>query len=211
MRRWRYIIVLTVLVAVPLAVPGVRGALLRAAGRTLVAEDALDRVDAIVVAVDADGAGVLEAADLVHQGISTRVAVFADPPNGTDRELLRRGVRYYDQTAFSVDQLRALGVNSVEVIPRAVAGTNDEGATLPSWCSAKGFRSVVVVSTADHSRRTRRVLQRAMQASGVKVLIRASRYSEFDSNAWWRTRTGMRMELIESEKLLLDVLRHPLS
>jgi hypothetical protein len=102
-------------------------------------------------------------------------------------------------------------MNSVEVIPRGVAGTNDEGATLPYWCSAKGYRSVVLVSTADHSRRTRRILQRATQGSGVKVLVHASRYSQFNYNAWWGTRTGIRIELIESEKLLFDVLRHPLS
>jgi hypothetical protein len=60
-------------------------------------------VDTIVVAVDADGAGILEAADLVHQGIASRVAVFADPPDATDREFLRRGVRYHDEAAFSVE------------------------------------------------------------------------------------------------------------
>ncbi len=168
-------------------------------------------MDAIVIAVDADGAGVLEAADLVHQGIATRVAVFADPPSATDRELLRRGVRYHDEAAFSAEQLGALGVKSVEVIPRSVAGTNDEGAALPSWCSARGYRSVLLVTTADHSRRARRILQRDMQRSGVKVLIRASRYSGFDPDSWWQTRSGIRIELVESEKLLLDVLAHPLS
>lgn len=211
MRRLRYLVVLTVIVGIALAVPGVREALLRGAGRALVAEDPLERVDAIVVAVGADGAGVLEAADLVHQGISTRVAVFADPPSTTDREFLRRGVPYHDEAVLSVGQLRALGVNSVEVIPRNVAGTNDEGAALPSWCSARNYRSVLLVTTADHSRRARRILRRDMQRSGVTVLVHASRYSEFDYNAWWRTRAGVRIELVESEKLLLDVLSHPLS
>jgi len=211
MRGLRYLIVFTAIVGLTLAVPGVRQALLRLAGHALVAEDPLEGVDAIVVAVDADGAGVLEAADLVRQGISTRVAVFADPPSTTDRELLRRGVRYHDEAAFSVEQLRALGVDSVEVIPRDVVGTNDEAAALPSWCAVKGYRSVLLVTTADHSRRARRVLQRGMQHSGVTVLVRASRYSEFESDAWWQTRAGIRIELVESEKLLLDLVSHPIS
>jgi uncharacterized SAM-binding protein YcdF (DUF218 family) len=210
--RWlRYLALLTVIVGIALALPAARHSLMSAAGRALVSEDSLERVDAIVIAVDADGAGVLEAADLVHQGVATRVAVFADPPSATDRELLRRGVRYHDEAAFSAEQLAALGVSSVEVIPRSVAGTNDEGAALPSWCSARGYRSVLLVTTADHSRRARRILQRDMQPSGVKVLVRASRYSGFDPNAWWQTRSGIRIELVESEKLLLDVLAHPLS
>jgi hypothetical protein len=211
MRRLRYLVVFTVLVGIALAVPAARHSVMSGAGRMLVSEDPLQRVDAIVIAVDADGAGVLEAADLVRQGIATRVAVFADPPSATDRELLRRGVRYHDEAAFSAEQLGALGVASVEVIPRSVAGTNDEGAALPSWCSVRGYHSVLLVTTADHSRRARRILERDMQRSGVKVSVRASRYSGFDPNAWWQSRSGIRIELIESEKLLLDVLAHPLS
>jgi len=211
MRRLRYLIVLAVIVAVALAVPASRVALLRAAGRALVSEDPLEPVDAIVVAVDADGAGVLEAADLVHQGISTRVAVFEDPPDATDRELLRRGAQYHDQAAESIKQLKSLGIDSVEVIPRGVGGTSDEGAILPSWCSTKGYRALILVSTTDHSRRTRRILHRASEASGLKILVRASPYSDFDYDDWWASRSGIRIELIESQKLLFDVVRHPFS
>lgn len=211
MHRWRYAVLVPLVMLIAGVVPATRDVCLRAAGRALVADDPVERVDVIVVAVDADGAGVLEAADLVRQGIAPRVAVFEDPPNATDRELLRRGVQYHDEAAESARQLKALGVNSVEVIPRAVAGTSDEGAILPSWCSAKGYRTAILVSTTDHSRRTRRIIHRAVQASGLKILVRASPYSDFDYNAWWHSRGGIRTELIESEKLLFDVLGHPLS
>src|SRR3990170_6397216 len=128
----------------------------------LVVDEPVERVDIIVVAVDADGAGVLEAADLVHSGIASRVAVFADPPDAVDREFLRRGVGYEDRAARSTRQLRSLGVTAVEQVPRAVAGTEAEGEVLPAWCDQNKFRSIVVVSLADHSRRLRRVLRRSM-------------------------------------------------
>ena len=58
-------------------VPAIRTPVLRAAGWALVITNApAGPADIIVVAVDADGAGVLEAADLVHEGVATRVAVF---------------------------------------------------------------------------------------------------------------------------------------
>jgi hypothetical protein len=82
--------------------------------------------DVIVIAVDADGAGVLEAADLVHSGIATRVAVFADPPDPIDREFIRRGIPYKDAAARSARQLQLLGVTAIEQIPR-VSGTEAEG------------------------------------------------------------------------------------
>jgi hypothetical protein len=191
--------------------PGARHSLLRFAGWALVANDRLKQVDVIVIAVDDYGAGVLEAVDLVKEGVSTRVAVFEDPPGLTDREFAKRGVPYHDAAALSLRQLNALGVTSVEVIRRNVAGTRDEGTLLPLWCLERGYRKVLVVTSADHSRRARRVLRRAMRGSGIDVVVRASRYSDFDPDNWWNSRVGMRTEVVESEKLLLDWLAHPLS
>jgi hypothetical protein len=193
-----------------LAVPPVRMSVLRAAGRALVAGDALGPADVIVLASDSDGAGVLEAADLVSDGVATRVAVFEDPPDPVvDREFIRRGVPYENAAARSVRQLEALGVKHVEQIPRAVAGTEDEGRVLPEWCRSHQFRSVVVITTADHSRRLRRVLRRGMKGYGTRVIVRPARHSTFEPDAWWQTRGGIRIQVIELQKLILDVVLHP--
>lgn len=198
-----------------LALPGagayaLRDPVLRAAGAALVQEDALFAADVVVIATGAGPAGVLEAADLVHAGVAPRVAVFADPPDPADREFLRRGVPYEDVATRSRRQLRALGVASVEVIPRAVAGSEDEGRVLPEWCEERGWRSVVVVSSSDHTRRLRRVLRRSMDGGQTRVAVRAARHSRFDPETWWHTRDGVRTEAIELQKLLLDLARHPL-
>jgi len=179
-----------------------------------VAEDPLGPADVVVVATGADGAGVLEAADLLGRGVAPRVAVFADPPDPVvDREFLRRGVPYEDAAARSVRQLRALGIgtNAIEEIPRAVAGTEDEGRAIPAWCRDRRFHSVVVVTTSDHSRRLRRLLRRSMQGQATRVGVRASRYSQFDPDRWWSTREGARTGIVELQKLLFDVVRHPIS
>src|SRR5262249_52381357 len=114
-----------------LAWPGGRTAVLRGLGEVLVVHGAVEPADIIVVSTDADGAGVLEAADLVAEGASTRVAVFADPPDDVvDREFIRRGLPYEDVAAREIAQLRALGVPTPEQIPRGVVGTEDEGRIL---------------------------------------------------------------------------------
>lgn len=200
------LVVACVLVAAPL-----RTSLLRAMGRFLVATSQLRHADVIVLSVDSDGAGVLEASDLLHEHLSDRVALFADPPDVVDREFLRRGVPYNDAAAVSVKELHKLGVEPVEVIPRTVAGTDDESRDLAAWCADRGYRTVVFISTADHSRRTSRILARATHGHDLEVSVRASRYSAFDPDAWWKSRTGVRTEIIESEKLLADFLMHPLS
>lgn len=202
---------LLLIAASAIAVTPLRTSLLRAMGRFLVATDQLQQADVIVLSVDSDGAGVLEATDLVHEHVADRVALFADPPDAADREFLRRGVSYHNAAAVSVRQLHELGIDAVEVIPRTVAGTVDESHDLAAWCAEHRYTTVVFISTMDHSRRTARILARATRGRGLKFSVRGSRYSDFDPDGWWRSRTGVRTEIIESEKLLADILLHPLT
>jgi uncharacterized SAM-binding protein YcdF (DUF218 family) len=214
-RRTRWPLRITAAIAllgvVLLALPASRHAGFRAMGRTLVADDPVRPADAIVVTVDAGAAGVLEAADLVREGLSRRVALFADLPDAVDRELARRGIEYEDEATREAALLRMLGVDHVDRIPMPITGTEDEGRVFPAWCDARQLRTVIVVSSADHSRRLRRVFHRAMQGHATAVLLRPSRYSDFDPESWWRKRAGVRREIVELQKLMFDVLRHPIS
>lgn len=202
---------LVLVVTCAVIVTPLRTAVLRSMGSFLVAAPHSQQADVIVLSVDSDGAGVLEAVDLLHEHVSDRVALFADPPDTVDREFLRRGVPYNNAAAVSVRQLHDLGIDAVEVIPRSVAGTDDESRDLGTWCAERGYRRVVFVSTIDHSRRTARILARATRGRDLEVTVRGSRYSAFDPNAWWKSRTGVRTEIVESEKLLADILMHPFS
>ena len=193
-----------------LAVPGLRHSLLRSAGHALVAQDAPTRADVIIVSTDVMGAGLLESADLVNAGVAPRVAIFDRPPNRVQLEFERRGIKSIDYNQVSVQLLRQLGLTDVLVIP-AVVGTEDEGKVLQRWCAANSIHSIVFVSTPDHSRRTRRVLNRSLRPDGVAVTVKYSKYSDFDPDSWWLSREGQRTEAVEMEKLLLDLLRHPFS
>jgi uncharacterized SAM-binding protein YcdF (DUF218 family) len=194
------------------AAPGTRIPALRAAGGALVAADPVHAADVVIVATGAGGAGALEAADLVRAGVARRAAVFADPPDPVvDREFLRRGVPYEDAAERSLRQLRALGVAEAEIIPWPVTGTGQEAAALREWCASRRLASVVVVTTADHSRRLRRVLRRTMGGQPTRVAVRPARHSQFDPDRWWHTRLGTRIQVIELQKLALDVVLHPLS
>jgi uncharacterized SAM-binding protein YcdF (DUF218 family) len=187
-----------------------REPVLRAAGWALVVTEPVGSADIIVVSLDSRGAGALEAADLVQNGISRRVAVFVDPLGGEGHEFIRRGLPYEDEGARQVRQLRSLGVTEVVQISR-IDGTESEAQVLMPWCDEHQFRSVVFVATKDHSRRTRRVFDRAMRNNPIRVTVQPARYSSFDPDRWWETREGVRTEIIEFQKLLLDVVLHPMS
>lgn len=211
-RRWaRPAIILVLVGLVGMAIPRTRVATLQALGQALIANDPVSPADVIVISVDADSAGVLEAADLVRSGISKTVAVFGEPPRSADLEFQRRGIPHDDEASRALEELQSLGIVNPVRIPTAVNGTTAEGRALSSWVGERGFRSILLITTADHSRRTRRVIRRALKDQQIHIAIRASRYSDFDPAAWWQSRTGVRTEIIELQKLLLDILRHPLS
>lgn len=187
--------------------------ILRGAGSLLVAADPgiSAHVDVVVVGLDTGTAGVLEAADLAVTGSSKKVAIFADPPSIADRELTRRGVAFEEPAAASVRQLNALEVSNVEVIPRSVEGSTDAARILPSWLVERGFHSAILVTTSDHSRRVQRAVRRAIKGQDVQVFVRVAKFSSFDPDHWWSSRSGLRTGITELQKLFLDVLRHPIS
>jgi hypothetical protein len=183
---WSLVLLAAALAAAAIfAVPFVREPVLRAAGWSLVVDEPVTRADIIVVSLDSGGAGVLEAADLVQNGVATRVAVFSDPLPGEALEFIRRKFPYeeWDWSARQIRQLRWLGVIDVMQIPKSDTGTEEEGRMLPSWCDQHQFRSVVFVVARDHSRRLRRVLNRVMKDHPTRVTVRPARYSSFDPTA----------------------------
>lgn len=210
-RHWSRILPVLVLLGLVAGAIVVRRPILRAVGWALVVDERVEPADIILLPKWAGAGGAIDAADLFHSGIASRVAILPEPPRPAEHELTRRGVPYQDETADLVQLLRALGVPNTEVIPDAAAGTEAEGRVLFSWYQQHQFRSIVVVSAPDHSRRVRRVLHRSFAGYPTKVTIRSARYSSFDPDRWWHTREGIRIEIVELQKLLFDLARHPLS
>jgi hypothetical protein len=135
---WVTVLIALALVAFAMiAIRPVREPVLRAVGWALVVKDEpVAPADIIVITIDSDGAGAVEAADLVHAGVAKRVAVFADPPSGEDFEFIRRGLPYENAAAAQIRQLAMLGVTDVVQISK-VDGTESEGRVLPQWADAQ--------------------------------------------------------------------------
>lgn len=203
------LLVLSALFIVMAARP-LREPLLRAAGWALVVSDPISPADVIVVSLDSGGAGALEAADLVQAGFARRVAVFMDPPAGEDYEFIRRGLPYEDAGARQVRQLRSLGVAHIVQIAN-VDGTESEGEALLAWCNEQQLGSILFVATNDHSRRTRRVFGRILKECQARIMVQPTRYSGFNPDRWWESRGGIRIAIVELQKLVLDIVLNPRS
>jgi len=150
---------------------------------------------------------MLEAADLVKAGFAPRVAIFDRPQTPVQRELIRRGAPHHDPHGFPFECFKARR-QRYRAVGRCSWHT-DEGRVLQQWCAANSIHSVIFVGVSDHSRRTRRVLDRALGRPWCEGDRALQHWSEFDPDTWWQDRDGQRVQIEESEKLLVDILRHP--
>ena len=192
------------------AIGALAPSLLRGMGGMLVAGDPLDVASVIVVPGWTHESGALEAADLYNQGIASRVAVLGPQPEPSRRELIRRGVVGIGDP-WVVSLMKRLGVERIEEIPGYSTGTDADGTLIASWLEHQQLRSAVVVATTEHSRRLRRIMHRALEGKAISVAVISARYSTFEPDRWWKTRAGIRTTAVELEKLLLDVVTHPLN
>jgi predicted TIM-barrel fold metal-dependent hydrolase len=155
--------------------------------------------------------GVVESARLVRAGMTTRVAVIAGPKDPAEIEMIRAGIGYEDDADRLIGLLRKLGVSEAMRVDETAAGTEAEARVLADWSNRHGFVTMIVVSTPDHSRRLRRVLRRSMHGHRTRVMVRAATAATFDPDRWWESRDGVRIGVLELEKLVFDIIRHPWS
>lgn len=204
-RAWRW---LAIIGAIAVAAWMVHVPMLRAAGWALVWADPVRKAEVIVVASWDGDAGALQVADLVRGGVAARAAVVNVPPDPAARILMTRGIVAGGERSWMVSLLGKLGVPLVDIIGDA-SGTEAEADIVQRWCTARNVRTAVIITTPDHSRRLRRLLNRTAFPAGTSFIVVPSGYSGFHADSWWKTRGGIRTEIVEFEKLALDWVEHP--
>lgn len=187
----------------------VRRPILRAAGEWLLDVDALSSADIAVAMPETGESGLIELADLSASGAVPRVAIMLPEPGPAGRELSRRGVTLDPPERL----LLRLGVDPARIamLDAGEGGTTEGADALAQWATQLGVRRVIVVTGADHSHRLRRALTRALAGRGPQILLRVPTTDPFRPTDWWHQRRTLRSGLVELQKLLIDVLAHPLS
>lgn len=194
-RRWRVILLL--LVAWP--------PLAWVAAEALIVRSDLARADALVVL--AGSSTYVErahrAAELFHQGRAPVVVLTDDNLRGGWSAEEERNPLFVERAAA---ELRRQGVpaEKIEVLPGVVSSTYDEAVRLREYAGLKNFRSVLVVTSAYHSRRALWTVRRVFGGSGVEVGLDAVEPGQQSPRpaTWWLHGLGWRMVPGEYLKLI---------
>jgi uncharacterized SAM-binding protein YcdF (DUF218 family) len=167
-----------------------------AAARALVVNVELPHSDALVV-LSGSGAYVertREAAELFRQGRAPHIVLTNDNSIGGWSVEQQRNPLFVERAAA---ELKRAGVppERIVVLPPAVASTYDEATLLRSYAEREGVRSLLVVTSAYHSRRAWWTLRRVFRGSNVALGIKAVGHGGAESPApsrWWWHASGWR-------------------
>jgi len=140
------------------------------AAARLIVTAPLDRADAIVVlsgsATYAERAN--KAAELYRAGVSRRIILTNDNRQGGWSKTEERNPFFYERARAEL--LRA-GVSPADIVvlPEPVYSTHDEAVLLQRQSEILPVRSMIVVTSAYHSRRARWMLERTFNGTQMKI------------------------------------------
>ena len=185
-----------------------------AAARALVVRDELPRADVIFVLSGASeyAERTRHAAELFGRGVAPKIVLTNDNLRGGWDSARQRNPYFVERGA---DELRRAGVPAaqLEVLPEPVAGTYDEAVLLRAYAAKRGVGSIVVVTSAYHSRRAAWTMRRVLGGSGVRVGMSpvatgAPQQQTPDASRWWLSARGWSSVVPEYPKLVYYWLRY---
>ncbi len=183
-----------------------RAPILRASARLLTVRDDLAPADAILVLGGDPESRPDEAARLFHRGLAPQVLLVRAQPAPS----VLLGVRPND-TDLNIAVLRRLGVPAADIheidFPGGATSTYDEARAFREWAYGAKPRSVIIATSAFHTRRARWLFRRQLGGLRVNVLMAPAREPDFDESNWWRTEHGLILYIEEYIKFFHEWTR----
>jgi uncharacterized SAM-binding protein YcdF (DUF218 family) len=177
-------------------------------GTFLAREDPLTKADAIFVLAGTQFTRPLEGADLYLQGYAPRLVLTRDTLEPAFAIVERRGGKLSTPVERTRDVLINLGVppDAIVLPARIHDSTAAEAITLRELAGMNHWRTVIVVTSKLHLRRAKFAMDRELEGSGVRVVMRGSRYDDARPGQWWKRRGDIRMMLTEVPKFAAYVV-----
>jgi len=154
-------------------------------GQWLVVQEPLQHAAAIAVLSGHMPDRALEAARVYKQGYADRVwLTHSTEPGAT---LAQLSVSYVGEEQYDRQILIHEGVppTSIEVLDPPIVNTADEMRTIGAALRKQQLRTVILVTSPVHTRRTRTLWKRLSGNDGV-ALVHAVSDDDYDAAHWWR-------------------------
>jgi uncharacterized SAM-binding protein YcdF (DUF218 family) len=173
----------------------------------LVVSEKPEPSDAIVVLAGGVPGRAGEAAELFRDGLASYIVITTErPPDGIE-EFRSRGIHLVESYENYLRVLHGTGVPAERIIrlEKPVESTFDEMAAVRDLCERKNWKSLIIVTSNYHTRRTR-LTARFFLGSGIRHSVVASRYGGIHTDDWWKRRNDIQAFVVEFQKLVAYTL-----
>lgn len=178
---------------------------LRGAGRFLIVDEPIRPADALVVLAGARVDRWLEAVDLYREGKGKNILLSPGYLEPAEVRLRANGINYPAATDLIRDAMVQMGIpgNVVTSIPEGMDNTAHEAVFAARIARERGWKSLVVVTSPYHTRRSLFAFQRELRGTGIDVQVRGTRYDPIDPDQWWKRRHDFRYVSWELQKYIV--------
>ena len=179
-------------------------------GGYLIVEHPLKKADLIVCLMGEPVERGLMAAQLYRNGLSPRI--FSSREELPDGYAILGGKKvHYPETRDLLSMmLYGLGVPKSAYFTdnRFVENTLEEAQVVRDVVRKKGYRSIVIVTSPIHTRRSWLTFKKVFEKDAVEIGIVPSSYTNFKLEDWWKTRKYAKEVIIEYQKLIYYTLKY---
>lgn len=181
------------------------------AARLLIVRAELPMADAVVVL--GGSSTFVErtryAAEIFKEGRATRIYLTNDGQQGGWSNEDQRNPLFVERAAREMESA-GVPVDKIEALPQVVTNTYEEAVLLRQFAVAHGFRSLLIVTSAYHSRRALWTLHVVFDGSGVEIGIVSPPTGQQTPPpaTWWLHLAGWRLVAAEYVKIAYYHMRY---
>jgi len=179
--------------------------------KLLITDAPLEKADAIVVLGGSANyrERSREAAKLMLEGRAPRVLITNDNMTGPWSSADQRNLFFYERS-LKVITNAGVPANNVEVLMQPVSSTQEEAELVRQYGEEHRLNSVLIVTSAYHSRRALWTFSRAFRDTGIRIgLINVKPGDQSPRPAtWWLSIRGWRLVPTEYVKMLYYMIKY---
>ena len=172
------------------------------AARALIVNAEIGSADALVVLSGSSSyvERTQRAAELYRQGRAPVVLLTNDHTRGGWSSALQTNPFFVDR---AIDELTKQGVPAerIRIVPGVAASTQSEAVIVKDYAASQGLRSILIITSAYHSRRALRTFRKTFEGTGVVIGLEPSS-SASPAAFWWLRPSGWRDVAGEYVKLI---------
>jgi uncharacterized SAM-binding protein YcdF (DUF218 family) len=204
--RWIFFLILLIYTAVTYY----HAPILEKIGGFLVVSIPPQKADTIVCLSGSPIERGLASADAYHQGLAPTIVMVPEERLEGAYFLEEKGIPYQESVDLLVSILKEMDVPESALIKSDTATNNtaDEAKAVKVIQKNRGFKSIILVTSPTHTRRTLYIFRKIFSDEAVVFFIIPSPYSQFQTENWWKHRKYRKEVFLEYQKLLYYLVAH---